>query len=113
VQLHDGKVDYWYTPKLEDFVTIIPIEGDDVYLTKEWRTAWHGYLATAPTRGSGQSKTEEQRLVHVRNEMKQEVGFDAKYIKKLGKILLSARAMQTCHVYLANISRFEIALKPC
>jgi len=40
VQLQDGKVVYWYTPRLEDAVIIIPMEGDDVYLTKEWRIAW-------------------------------------------------------------------------
>jgi ADP-ribose pyrophosphatase len=109
VRLRDGKVVYWYTPKLEDFVTIIPIEGHDVYLTKEWRIAWNGYLVTAPAGGIGQSKTERQRLVHVRDEMKQEIGLDAKYIKKLGKILLSARTMQTCHVYLArNLFKCEI-----
>ena len=109
VQLHDGKVVYWYTPKLEDCVIVIPIEADDVYLTKEWRIAWNGYLVTAPAGGLRQSKTERQRLMHVRHEMKQEIGLDAKDIKKLGKILLSARTMQTCHVYLArNLFKSEM-----
>jgi len=102
VQLSDGKVVYWYTPKLEDSVIIIPMDGHEVYLTKEWRIAWNRYLVTAPAGGLRHSKTEKQRLVHVRNEMKQEIGLDAKHIRKLGKILLSARTMQTCHVYLAR-----------
>lgn len=110
VRLHDGKIVYWYTPKLEDSIIVIPIHENYVYLTKEWRIAWNKHLVTAPAGDIGRNTTEKQRVAQVRNELRQEIGFDAKTIRKLGKIFLSARTNQTCHVYLATgLFRNELA----
>ena len=102
VRLQDGKIVHWYTPILGDSVIIIPMQRDDVYLTKEWRIAWNEHLVTAPAGDIGRSRTERQRLFHARKELREEIGLDAKNIRKLGKFFLSARTNSTCHVYLAR-----------
>ncbi len=102
VQLHDGKRVHWYTPHLGESVIVIPIKGDYVYLTKEWRIAWKRTLVTAPAGDLGRSRTERQRLLHVRRELREEIGMDAKVIRKLGKLFLTARTNSTCHVYYAS-----------
>jgi 8-oxo-dGTP pyrophosphatase MutT (NUDIX family) len=102
VALHDGKTVYWYTPRIPDFVVVVPISGRDVYLVKEWRIAWNAHLIIPPAGTLGWRATEKQRRAQARNELREEIGFDAKSIKKLGRFRLSSKIHSTCHVYQAT-----------
>ena len=103
VELHNGKRVNWYTPRMGDFVVVVPIQGTDVYLTKEWRIAWKKHLVIPPAGALGLGKrTEEQRVRQARNELREEIGFDAKSIMRLGQFSLSSRINSRCYVYLAR-----------
>ena len=103
VELHNGKRVNWYTPRTGDFVVVVPIQGTDVYLTKEWRIAWKKHLVIPPAGALGlRKRTEEQRVRQARNELREEIGFDAKSIMRLGQFSLSSRINSRCFVYLAR-----------
>lgn len=103
VELHNGKRVNWYTPRTGDFVVVVPIQGINVYLTKEWRIAWKKHLVIPPAGSLGFEKsTEEQRVRQARNELREEIGFDAKSIVRLGQFSLSSRINSRCYVYLAR-----------
>jgi 8-oxo-dGTP pyrophosphatase MutT (NUDIX family) len=102
IALRDGKTVYWYTPRMADFVVVVPIKGRDVYLVKEWRIAWNAHLVIPPAGTLGWGTTERQRRTQARNELREEIGFDAKSIKKLGQFRFSSRIHATCHVYQAT-----------
>lgn len=103
VELHNGKRVNWYTPRMGDFVVVVPIQGINVYLTKEWRIAWKKHIIIPPAGALGLEKlTEEQRIRQARNELREEIGFDAKSIMRLGQFSLSSRINSRCYVYLAR-----------
>jgi 8-oxo-dGTP pyrophosphatase MutT (NUDIX family) len=103
VELHGGKRVNWYTPRVSDFVVVVPIQGTNVYLTREWRIAWKKHLVIPPAGSLGLGKTtEEQRVRQARNELREEIGFDAKSIMGLGRFSLSSRIKSRCYVYLAR-----------
>ena len=103
VELRNGKKVTWFTPRLGDFVVVVPIQGTKVYLTKEWRIAWKKHLIIPPAGALGsKQKTEGQRVRQAKNELREEIGFDAKSIIKLGQFSVSSRIRSRCYVYLAT-----------
>lgn len=101
VKLQTGQVLDWYTPYLQDFV-VVPMVEDEVYLARERRIAWKKYLITPPTGGVGKAKTEKARLAQAHNELREEIGFDSRIMRKLGVVLLSSRTHSKAHIYLAK-----------
>ena len=96
-----GKKYYWEYIKGGDAVIIVPVIGKDVYLVREYREPWKKYVVNPPS-GYCPYKTEKGRLKQARNELREEIGMDAKKIVKIGEAIISSRMLSTHHLYLAT-----------
>lgn len=102
VRLHTGKIVEWDYFGNADVVAVLPIDQDgNVYLVKEWRPAWRQEVVQIPA-GHCTYKTELGRLKQAHNELREEIGMDAKKLKKIVKFATSARMNYTVHLYLAQ-----------
>lgn len=91
VKLHTGKIVEWDYFGNCDVVAVLPVDTDgNVYLIKEWRPAWRQDVIQIPT-GHCTYKTEPGRLKQVHNELQEEIGMDAKKLKKIVKFATYAR----------------------
>jgi 8-oxo-dGTP pyrophosphatase MutT (NUDIX family) len=97
----DGSTAIWQVPEMKDAVAIVPIEGDDVYLVKEWRAAWEKDVLQIPAGGCPYN-TESGRIKQVRNELREELGLVPKKIVKLGSMMAAARIKGRHHIYLVT-----------
>lgn len=102
VRLSNGsKVDWEYIDH-PDGVAVLPVDKDsNVYLVKEWRAAWKQDVIQIPA-GTCISKTEQGRVNQVHNELREEIGQDARTIKKLIFYYGSGKINYVPHVYLAT-----------
>lgn len=102
VKLPNGKeveCDYFGN---EDVVAILPLDRKgNVYLCKEWRPAWRKDIVQIPA-GHCLAKTEAGRVKQVHNELREEIGMDAKKLKKLAVYAPSSRMNFSVHIYLAQ-----------
>lgn len=102
VKLANGKIVEWDYFGNADVVVILPLDKEgNVYLCKEWRPAFRKDFIQIPA-GHCISKTEKGRLKQAHNELREEIGLDAKKLKKLISYAPSARMNYTVHVYLAE-----------
>src|SRR3989338_4823065 len=83
VKLPNGKIVEWDYFGNADVVVILPLDKEgNVYLCKEWRPAWRKDILQLPA-GHCLSKTEKGRLKQAHNELREEIGMDAKKLTKL------------------------------
>jgi len=99
--LVDGKKHYWEYTDGGDGVSIVPVEGKNVYLVKEYRVPLGRHIMQIPA-GGCYAKNESGRVRQARNELREEVGKDAEKIEKLATVISSGRSTTLFHVYLAT-----------
>lgn len=97
----DGEKYYWEYIIGGDAVIVVPVDGKDVYLVKEYREPWKRVITTVVA-GGCKYKTESGRLKQARNELREEIGMDAKKIVKLTQVMHGSRSISTHHIYLAT-----------
>ncbi len=102
VDFGDGTVHDQEYRKLPDVVAIVPIDSENnVYLCKEWRTAHRKYVLQIPA-GKCNEKTEDGRIRQAHNELREEVGLDARKLEKLYSGLFMASIQSNVSIYLAR-----------
>jgi ADP-ribose pyrophosphatase len=101
--------------KTEDFIDVksnsaMIIAVDDksnIYLSKEWRPAWRRRIIAIP----GGNIKGKDIVKNARRELREEIGFDARKIKKLITVLLGSKIKRKINIYLAT-GLFESPKKP-
>lgn len=83
-------------------VAMLPVDKNGyVYLCKEWRVAWKDYVVQIPA-GTCVAEDEKARIQQVHNELQEEIGMDAKNVKKLTSCYAAASMNYQIHIYLAT-----------
>ncbi len=95
------KKHYWEYTEGGDGVSVVPVEGKSVYLVKEFRVPLKRYLIQIPA-GGCLAKDEKGRMAQARNEIREEIGKDAKKLEKLATVASSGRSTTKFHIYLAR-----------
>lgn len=102
VKLSNGNIVEWDWIDNADGVAVLPVDKDgNVYLVKEWRAAWKKDVIQI-TAGSCVTEDEKIRIEQVHNELREEIGMDAKKVEKLISGYASGRINYQIHVYLAT-----------
>lgn len=96
-----GKKHYWEYTDGGDGVSVVPVEGKNVYLVKEYRVPLGRYITQIPA-GGCHATNEKGRILQARNELREEVGKDAEKIEKLAAVISSGRSTTLFHVYMAT-----------
>jgi ADP-ribose pyrophosphatase len=92
----------WSYAELPDAVLVLPMDKKgNVYLVKEWRLAWKREVLQIPG-GICHDRTEKARVAQAHNELREEIGMDAKTLKKLSTYYAGAVIKHQPHVYLAT-----------
>ena len=112
VKFENGKTVDWNYISSGDAVAVVPADKDgNVYLSKEWRVAFDKEIIQIPAGSVKSDATEEERIQQVHNELREEIGMDAKKIEKLTFVFGSARNRTSFHIYLAT-NLFESKKNP-
>jgi len=102
IKLPNGKIKKWQKVTLDDFVEIVPVDKDkNVYFSKEWRVSWGKNVLQFPA-GSCAGLKGKEILQQARNELREEIGMDARKWEKLSTCLNNARIKIKCHIFLAR-----------
>ncbi len=81
----------------------MPIDDkNNIYFSSEWRNAWKKKITIIPAGGVKLNATERENIKQARNELREEIGFDAKKIEKLVTILDGGKVKHKLHIYLAT-----------
>jgi ADP-ribose pyrophosphatase len=104
VKLPNKKIAYWHgIDWTHDSVVIVPIDdNNNVYFSKEWRYAWKRKIIMLPSGGVKPNAKEAENIKQVHNELREEVGLDARKIEKLITALRGAKTRHIIHIYLAT-----------
>jgi len=104
VKLPNGKIAYWDAIDwTQDSVAIVAVDDrNNVYFSKEWRSAWKKEIMIIPAGGVEKNAKEKDNVKQARNELREEIGFDAKKFVKLATLLNSVRMRNIVHIYLAT-----------
>ena len=102
VKLSTGKVVDWEYIDHPDGVSVLPMDKDgNVYLCKEWRLAWKREILSVPA-GQCQADDEKVRIQQVHNELREEIGMDARKVTKLISYFAGGKINYMPHIYLAT-----------
>lgn len=102
IKLPTGNIVEWESIITSDAVAIVAVDKDkNIYLSKEWRVAWGKELLQIPAGMCG-GKTGKAFLKQARNELREEIGFDAKKWEKLISFSFSGRQNTIFHIFLAQ-----------
>jgi len=102
IKLSTGKIVNWERIVAKDAIAIVAIDNrNNIYLSKEWRVAWEREILQIPS-GECKGETEKQILKQAQNELREEVGFDAKKWERLVTCFLSSRQRTRIHIILAQ-----------
>lgn len=102
IKLPDGRIGKWENVISDDAVAIVALDKEkNIYFSKEWRSAWEREIIQIPS-GMCPSKTEKGILKQAHNELREEVGLDAKKWEKLITFFLGGRHRAKIHIYLAQ-----------
>ena len=83
IKLPDGKVLKWESIISSDAVAVVALDDkQNIYLSKEWRPVWEEEILQIPA-GMCKGKTEKEILKQASNELREEIGVDAKKWQKL------------------------------
>ena len=104
VKLPNGKFVNWNSVDwTHDSVSIVAVDDkNNIYFSKEWRPSWKKKIIILPAGGVKKNASEKDNIIQARNELREEIGFDAKRFVKLLTILNSARMRNRIHIYLAK-----------
>lgn len=92
----------WEIPEVMDGVSIAPLLPDNkVILVREWRPAWKQTILQIPA-GKCASGDEAEQLKQAHLELREEIGMDAKTIRKLISFGSAAGIHQKANVFLAT-----------
>ena len=98
----DGSHADWTYICSRDAVGIVALDRDmNVFLVEEYKVAWNKKILQIPF-GEARGTGEKQLLAQARNEMQEEIGFDAKKLEKIGTLLRDGRVRGKFHIYLAQ-----------
>ena len=93
----------WQKIKVADGVAIVALDDkNNIYLVKEWRIAWGRDILEIPVGNCRLCRTEKERLRQARNELREEVGLDARKWEKLIISHISPRIKADMHIFLAK-----------
>jgi len=102
IKLPTGKVVKWEDVISLDFVAIVALDKKkNIYLSKEWRSAWEREILQIPA-GECKGKTEKEKLKQAQNELREEVNLGAKKWEKLVSCPFDARRRARAHIFLAT-----------
>lgn len=102
VRLSNGNIVDWEYIDHADGVAVLPLDRDgNVYLCKEWRLAWSRELIQIPA-GTCATDNEKVRIQQVHNELREEIGMDARKVEKLIAYYNSGKINYMPHIYLAT-----------
>ncbi|MFH1894378.1 MAG: NUDIX hydrolase [Patescibacteria group bacterium] len=118
IKLPDGRVVKWENIISDDAVAIVALDKEkNIYLAKEWRPAWQREVLQIPS-GMCASKTEKGIMIpasrdpgnfsyrkilkQARNELREEIGLDAKKWEKFITFFLGGRHRAKIHIFLAQ-----------
>jgi ADP-ribose pyrophosphatase len=104
IKLPNEKIVNWnYNMWCNEGVAVVPIDDkNNIYLSKEWRPAWQKKIVVIPAGGVKINVSEKEGIKQARNELREEIGLDAKKIEKLVTLLYGTRIKGKIHVYLAT-----------
>lgn len=104
LKLPNGKIAYWNAIDwTHDSVSIVALDDrNNVYFSREWRNAWKKKIMIIPAGGVKKNSNEKDNIKQARNELREEIGFDAKKFVKLATVLNSAKMRNIIHIYLAT-----------
>lgn len=102
LRLPNGKIVKWENILTSDFVAIVALDNDkNIYLAKEWRSAWEKEVLQIPA-GECKGKTKREIFHQAQNELREEIGINAKKWKKLLTCPVDARRKARVHIFLAQ-----------
>lgn len=102
VKLKNGNIVEWDHAHGSNVVAMLPVDKDkNVYLVKEWRVAWRDYILQIPA-GNCEVEDEAGKLKQLHNELREEIGMDAKKIESLITVMLAARTRTKISIYLVR-----------
>lgn len=102
VRLSNGKIVEWDHAHGSHVVAMLPLDSDNnVYLVREWRIAWKREVLQIPA-GGCDALDEEGKLKQIHNELREEIGMDARKIDSLASVMLAARTRSKISIYLAR-----------
>jgi 8-oxo-dGTP pyrophosphatase MutT (NUDIX family) len=111
LRLASGEISKQKRIFLRDFVAIVPIDDKfNVYLVKEYRSAWEKEIYQIPA-GNIRKQGEKEILKQAHNELREEVGLDARRMEKILTFPVSSRINQKMNLYLAQ-DLFPSSKKP-
>lgn len=101
IKLPTGKKVEWENTVSSDFVAIVALDNkSNIYLSKEWRSAWEKEILQIPA--GAIEKNRKEIIKQARNELREEIGFDAKKWEKLVTVCFDARDKKRIHIFLAQ-----------
>jgi len=102
IKLQNEKIVEWESIRANDGVAIVAVDNDNnVYFSKEWRPAFEKEILQIPA-GECPGKTYKDQLKQARNELREEIGFDAKKWEKLITMIIGGRMKSRVHIFLAR-----------
>lgn len=111
IKLPNGRIVEWENTVSPNFVAIVALdERNNIYLSREWRSAWEKEILQIPA-GQIEKENKKEIIKQARNELREEIGFDAKKMEKLVTLCFSARDKKIIHIFLAR-DLFKSKKKP-
>jgi len=102
IQRQDGSEGIFGVVEKPDFVVIVPVENDHIYLVEQYRYPVSGRYWELP-QGSWEHEPDSDPLEIARGELKEETGLIAQRIEYVGHQLLApGYSNQGYHIYFAS-----------
>ena len=104
IKLPNGRIANWDSVNWnnDSVIAVAVDEKNNVYFSKEWRSAWKKEITIVPSGSVRKNAGESESIRQVRNELREEIKFDARKIEKLVTILSSSKMNSRIHIYLAT-----------
>lgn len=98
---NSAPVEWEYMESFSSVNAVPLLPNGDVILVREWRPAWKQFILQIPG-GNCTAKSESDRVRQIRKELQEEIGMDAKELKKLISCGAFAGIRKSFHIYLAT-----------
>lgn len=101
VEFDPDHIEEWEYPNIADGVSIIAInEANEIYLVKEWCFAWDTVILSLPS-GKVFPTSLNPKVVAI-NELREELGLNAKTIKEIGEYYVTSGIRMKYYLYVAK-----------